>query len=70
MRQTDKLKYPSGIKSLLKLFSGKKPGGQKKDLPEADTAEQRQKLVDRTDDLCDCYCCVGLTSWYALPPRI
>lgn len=70
MSQKAKTKYPSGIKSLLKLFSGQKQGGQKKDTPKAETPEQRQKLVEHTDDLCDCYCCVGLTSWYALPPHL
>lgn len=70
MNQTPQSHYPSGFKSLLRLFSGRKQGGQKKDTPKAETPEQRQKLVERTDDLCDCYCCVGLTSWYALPPRM
>jgi len=69
MGNTAKIKYPSGIKSLLKLLSkGKKV--PKSDTPRTDTPEQRQKLVEHTDDLCDCYCCIGLTSWYALPPRI
>jgi hypothetical protein len=65
MNQTDKPSSPAGIKPLLELLAR-----LKKDKPKAETPGLTRNPAECADDSSDCYCCVGLTSWYALPPHL